>query len=425
MKKMNRAAAKKDSLLRHACSHILWGAGTALVLFALLMMSYSLPNEKIRSHIKDASEILSLEGSYPAFYFYDTSIVADNYTDSLILSVAYAKGENPSLLENVLANPYYNSGSNDPAKDLKRLAGTDVSPNINYSRYWFGTSGAMRFLLTFFDLVSIRFFLIAAVFFSLAAAMLSASKVIGTKNAAILGAALFFTRIFNVAFCMQFAPVFIISSLSVTAVCAAKQYGCFEKALPRILIMNGVFTAFFDLLTCPLLAFGLPAAAAMIIHLKAEDKKPQKGDLFFFLVKCGLFWFISYAGMYLIKWGISSAVLSENSVEIALKSLHARMSSGGEYTSVQAIRQNLENYFGFSEITILVVITAAWIIWQTAVRKKTLSEQFPLRRLPLCLVAVSPLLWYAILPNHSCIHHWMTYRSLAVTFYAYLSWLLC
>ena len=425
MKKTTQAS-KADSLFRRVRSDLLWGAGTALVLFALLMISYALPNERIRAHIKEASEILSLEGLYPAFYYYDTSIVADNFTDSLILSVAYAKGENPSLLENVLANPYYNSGSDDPAKDLKRLAGTDVSPNTNYSRYWFGTSGAARYLLTVFDLVSVRFILMAAVFFSSVAAMLSASKAIGTKNAAILGAALYFTRIFNVAFCMQYAPVFIISSLSVTAVCAAKQHSCFEKAFPRIFITNGVLTAFFDLLTCPLLAFGLPAAAAMIIHLGAEDKKSQKGDLFFFMVKCSLFWIVSYAGMYLIKWGISSAVLSEDSVGIALETLQNRMfNENGQYSSTLAIQQNLENYFGFSGMIILGVVTAAWILWQTAVRKKALPEQFPLRRLPLCFVAVCPLLWYAILKNHSCIHHWMTYRSLAVTFYAYLSWLLC
>ena len=44
--------------------------------------------------------------------------------------------------------------------------------------------------------------------------------------------------------------------------------------------------------------------------------------------------------------------------------------------------------------------------------------------LPILVISIYPILWYIVLANHSYMHFWFTYRSLGVTVFAVLSFMM-
>ena len=422
-----KKSEKKQHPLRGICQEMLWGIGIAVAMFVLLTVSYTLPDENIRSNIKDGSETLSLEGLYPAYYSYDMSGILDNYTDSLILNIAYNNNEGKSVLEKALTNAFYDEGASNPVKSLEKYTAHDLKPNFEYTRYWFGTSGLVRYLMSFMSFLDVRFLFMTGVMISAGAAVFFLSRTAGAKYACVFALALYLTQICSVSICFQYAPAMTIANLGVLAVCIAERKKVFRKAIPYIFITIGVVTVFFDLLTFPLLTFGMPMVTALLVFLKKQDSDENYAkaeNSFVFLIKCGAFWSFSYIGMNLFKWILASVILRENEFATVKEKFLTHTDAVGRFTLAETLIKNCSCYFSPVILALILLFTAGWIIRELLVQKRGISELFTLQRSAFLLVMISPFIWYCLLKSHSNVHYWMTYRSLAVTLYAYLSWLI-
>lgn len=388
----------------------------------LLTLSYVLPNGRIRRNISDAPGIMIAEGEHPEQYLYKPGAELDNFTDAIILNVAVDINQNRNPLEKAITNSFY--FSNDPeitqSQYLKKaLEDPSVGTNSDYIRYWFGSSAVMRFLALFFNFKEIRYILSITIMLLFVLAVSAIYRKLGAKYAIFFALSLLFTRIFSVSAAIQYAPVFIITLLSVIAVCKLSDMEKYHKYLPFVFMASGTLTVIFDLLTFPLMTLGLPLVVALLIELKSEKKIDYKTRIkksFFYCV----IWGISYAMTNLIKWIIASIVLGRNEITPAIEQFFFRANAGeGEKLPIGSMYgSNIMEYFSKIALIILAICIVVWII--LAIKKRIHCKQM----IPLTIfavIALFPYIWYGVLSNHSYIHYWMTYRIQAIAFFAFLS----
>lgn len=186
-------------------------------------------------------------------------------------------------------------------------------------------------------------------------------------------------------------------------------------------ICVGIVTNWLDLLTYPLLTLGMPLALLIVIA-----RKNRKGAGVGFVLILSIAWGAGYGGMWLLKWLMASVVLNRDVCSEAVHQILFRSSSEfGElhFTRADVIRKNLEVMLKMPYILLLLAVFIGAGIrlfliarhsreghqgWRTIVRDGA----------PYLLIALMPFAWYYVLPNHSWIHFWFTYRNLAITVFA-------
>ena len=116
---------------------MLFGVGIAVL---LLSSVYMIPNSAIEKNVRSSYEILNKEGNYFNWLEPDeerklNSFAYDNFTDSLMLDLAFSKNEKYSNLENAMANTHSGWG----VEGLGAHFGLeDADGTEEYSRYWHG-----------------------------------------------------------------------------------------------------------------------------------------------------------------------------------------------------------------------------------------------------------------------------------------------
>ena len=123
--------------------------------------------------------------------------------------------------------------------------------------------------------------------------------------------------------------------------------------------------------------------------------------------------------MWIGKWVIGSILLHKSIIADALTQAQFRSSSTvGDITVSRGlvILRNLYTGTGGRLWLFLLVpvIMLAMGLWQSKWNWKKLALQI----IPYLLVAAMPFVWYAVMLNHSFVHHWFTYRGLAASVFA-------
>ena len=134
-----------------------------IAIFSLSMIiTYSLPNDKIRNNIEESLEVLIQKGNNPLFEDYVQGAELDQYTDILILSTAINKGmyEKQSVLQKAFENSHYaeeNNQNNQMESMKESLSNPNIYDKYEYSRYWHGIQVIIRPLLIIFNYEEIRY----------------------------------------------------------------------------------------------------------------------------------------------------------------------------------------------------------------------------------------------------------------------------
>ena len=127
-------------------------------------------------------------------------------------------------------------------------------------------------------------------------------------------------------------------------------------------------------------------------------------------------WALGYGGMWAGKWVVASAFTDQNVILDALRNISGRTSStAGEETVdiFSVLWRNAQTYVNVQTLFLLLVL-AALLGYLVTVKKFRLRLSAS-TLVPLVLCALYPVVWYAVLRNHSMIHAYMTHRDLAVT----------
>lgn len=371
--------------------------------FVFAVGAYLVPQGTVDDHIVNSLNCGDLASDQPRAFLPRLQCRMDNFTDALILNQAHTM-RSMSLIDGIMQMPrqtYHKL----PFEELRIAMGVDGMPDgaqadmTTYARYWHGNTFLARYLLLFFDYPTIRLLLYVLSSLLLLWCCLSLWRRGGWQVALAVGMGLFCCYVFMMQFSLQLAMVLFIALGGTIAVAKNRCVGI-------TLFVVGSLTAYFDLLTAPVLTLGLPLVTAVALggeKIRMTFRRLTEGSLL---------WALGYGLTWVFKWLLATLLTSENILVDGVRNVAHRSSDIAEFTRMDAVAANLEllpwNFIRVAMVAIMVLACIHFRMqgWRVA--------------LPLLAVAVLPLLWYFFAANHSYWHNWFTFRALAVSVAALL-----
>ena len=212
-----------------------------------------------------------------------------------------------------------------------------------------------------------------------------------------VGLGLLCTYVFMMQFSLQLSMVLFIALGGMIAV------GMRRAASANLtFFVLGSLTAYFDLLTAPMLTLGLPLLVMLALKPKEKLSGAFKG-----LTLASLLWAVGYGLTWVTKWILATLLTSENIWKDGFHNLSNRSGVLDDYGRWDALMDNMDLLpwtFIFLALAVILVL-ACWHFHRQGWR----------RALPLLVVALIPWVWYLFAANHSYLHSWFTFRAQAVT----------
>ena len=395
----------------------------AYLLFAL--SACFVPTTPIRQNVANTIAKGDLEEDYPhAIVPYDSyrencyqgcrdKSRMDNFTDALIISQAYYC-DNDDLRRSVFLVPYASAERGTPnimTDNLKNLVnGEGVVVEKNYPRYWHGSAFLMRYLLLFANYQKLRYVFYVVSSFLLLLTVLRLWRVVGMPVALAYFFALLMVNVYVMQFSIQFLPVLVITLVATLMVCDSSV----DRAM--LFMLTGSLTAFFDLLTTPLLTLGMPLAVALVLF-EREGRAAAWFSGFKSMAALVLAWFLGFSLTWFSKWVMATLFTSENVILDGLNAFLYRSSGLDDFTRADAV---VDNFNMLPLPVIIAVLSTIALMAVVRFRKSGL-----LTASLLVLLSAMPYLWYLLAANHSYQHWWFTYRLQAVSLMSLVSALCC
>lgn len=406
--------------------------GASLVAaLALMTAVYCIPEGSMEAAAHRSAETLASEGYYPkVISSLDGNV--DTWTDSIMINIASHQGDEGPL-RGAMRNTRAIEGPAEGEATLDLLAAAEGRAEyaVDYSRYWHGYLVVLKPLLALgLDISAIR--LLSCCLCIAALSVLFALIAYRRRRALVVPVLALLVGIWlpAVPLSMQYCSVFYITVGALIAMFAAPSLWASRKRASYAFLAIGILTSFFDLLTFPLLTFGVPCATWLLLFSAGGSAKARCARV----ARLFAYWIVGYGGFWAAKWLVASAVLRDNLVAEALSQSLLRTSGSdlsGEAVSTCDVLSAIARHFTAEPLVLipLVVLLAAMLLVvavgasRRGLGSGALASPAARALLPYALIALLPLLWFALLKNHSYVHQWMTFRTAAVSVYALFMWL--
>lgn len=388
----------------------------------LLVAVYMLPTGTMCENVSRSADIMREEGNYPLLDQNCQTSKIDNWTDSLMLMAAAFEDDAPDAVNAMLA-PHYSFTDRAageeypklPAENLVCIYGDGVSENIekaSYGRYWHGYLLFLKPLLLVTDYGGVRTLICLSQLLLVAVTALCYIKKGRAAYLIPILALYLFLNPFALSKSMQYNDIFMLCFLQLPLILMLPERYAERRLWPLHFLAVGCLTSYFDFLTYPLIAFGVPMLMLLVLY----PDSPLKD--FAATVKSGLSWAAAYVGFTVSKWLVGSVITGTDFFPEALSSFALRSVGttddglSGFVLRYQAIYRNLSTAKLALGITLAVLLICFAI---ALIKKKHIS--FPRLVIYGCFMA-APLLWYAVMPNHSYLHSHFAFRTLGLTVFA-------
>ena len=380
----------------------------------LLTLVYMIPVGDIIRNMPESAKVVEQEGVYYPVFSWCTSCV-DNFSDSIILGTAAYRGTGTPLFEAMKCHCFWihDTGPNDSFVAYYLRGVTNQAYGLQYARYWHGYLLFVKPLLTIFDLNGLRIVNgICQTVLSLVLVILMWNKGLKQQIIPYIISLLMISPVAN-AMCLQFSHCFYAFTISSIMLVMILSKGGNERKVLFLFLYTGILTSFLDLLSYPLISFGIPA----IIYLDYNHNDSSIKELFFKFVKAGICWCAGYAIMWFGKWVIGTIVTHESVFETAIGQAHG-WTQGKNLWQVY-----FDNIYDFSRTPVLFIALAyIAVLFVLIIRNHCLEKvDFKIDILPFLVVGLLPFIWYAAIQTHSAVHHFFTYKSLMITAFSGLS----
>lgn len=380
-----------------------------LKLFGLLLAAYLLfatgsylvPQASVERHVVKTLEHGDLSSDQPRAFLPRLQCRMDNYTDALILNQAYTL-RSESLVDGVMLLPRLTC-ERLPFEELRVAVGMDTataSTTATYARYWHGNTFLARYLLFFWDYPTIRLllYILSSLLMLWCGVLLWRRS--GWQPTVAVALGLLCSYVFMMQFSLQLGMVLFIALAGMIALTQCRRTGI-------VFFVVGSLTAYFDLLTAPMLTLGLPLVVMLTLGQEEKLSKAFKS-----VTLASLLWAIGYGTTWVSKWIMATLLTSENILADGLHNLSNRSGVLDEHGRWDALTANLDL------LPWAVIAISLAVLFLLACRY--FHKQGWRRALPLLAVALLPWLWYLFAANHSYLHNWFTFRSQAVSVAAML-----
>lgn len=405
----------------HFIKSVLIVAFSSIVATSVLFFTYKYKGKEVDLNVSKSAYLIKDEGVSPSLFGYCQSQL-DNFTDSIMLLEA-GNDSNNSIINRAMLVYRDTLPNKNPYEVLieKYIHNKQSFSTMTYSRYWHGYLSILIPLLSFMNYLDIR----------------TANAITQTLFAIIFAALLYKKKLKHliipyvlsilmmclpaIANCLQFSSCYYIMTIGSLIILISDDLNIKPN---YIFLFIGICVAFFDFLTYPIATFGFP----MIIYLSCNEEKKLE-DKLFCLVKCGVFWLFGYGLMWFSKWVIASLTTDEKAISYAFKAFAYRTSNtspeGHRHSVLYVIYNNVLAFFK-TPFTIAVLIFILIIIVKIyknesfdKIKKASLLYYFA----PYGILAILPILWYCFATDHSAMHYWFTNKSLIVSLFSILVFL--
>lgn len=386
----------------------------------LQVLAYCIPQEKVFQSVVASANQLSNGGIFRLAHGYPT-LQMDTLTDSWMLDIASYSGKEP-LLKRAFGAFYYDfgdiphEGGIGPYLALDELAKGNYNLKVGgYSRYWHGYVFFLKIALwlgmTYSDIKLINFIFLFGLFLYLFYLLIQERKELSIPYfmwAIIMGPASFW--------CLTYAGCMYITFLASIFLIKKKwmKQNLLEIGVGFIII--GLLTSWIDLLTFPLVTLGIP----IIFYISFSNIESSRKIIFniLFLAFC---WGIGYAGMWFIKWVISSVVLHENVIANAIAEAKYRSSNliaerpdTPSVSILDVIGESLSIWMKKPYIILFIcgIIYQSVKIWR--------AKAVPRKGKTIGLIIVGggvPIAWCSFFMNHVYVHYF-TFRIWSLSIFA-------
>lgn len=380
----------------------------AIAGIAALTLISSISSPSMEKHmVSSAAEIEKGVIQFPVF-----SWSLDDFTDSIMLLSASEESEKP-ILERALLNYRGAHNDDDPLTVLKEhyLRGVPFNRFAMYGRYWHGYKITLRPLLALTDYHGIRT-LNTAVQFGII--ILACFLLRHHAKALLLPflATCLMLRPIETGLSLQYSSCFYVMMAGVLCL-LIKRSNC-NRYYANLFLYLGIATSFLDLLTWPIVTFGIPGVVLLFVcHTECEEEK------LLMLIKAGLLWCMGYSGMWVSKWILGSLLTDVNIMANALPEIISRtgnIGTSGETISFLACLGRNISGFCFDPAFLLILFLIYRYLYHSKIYEASYIHIFPN-----ILLSLLPLCWYAFAMNHSYVHSFYTCRDLSVSVFAVLS----
>lgn len=363
--------------------------------FSLMVLSYTIPLEKIAVNLRYSLETIASETKRWSVMGEFKGTKLDTFTDNLIFN----KLSNQEELSAIQAAMW----------------------NNGYERYWLGDIAVLRPLLMFISYKHIRYLNIFLVFIVFYFSMTKVEKAISRTYAYLLITMLLLIHFWIFPLSLQYTPVFIISLLGIVAVIEVHQrYGYRLSKMVLLFFTIGSVTNFFDLLTVPLLTFALPWMIYFVL-VNQHHRRHFKHNLSETVI-LGWTWLMGFGLTWASKWAIGSVILKDNSFANVANQIALR--TGGKTDEVLDAIEIIKNMWKILLPKTAIIILVIWLfILLVQSFKGVKSYQHWLSTTPLLMVALVPFVWVFILKNHNFHHAYFTYRLFIITLFSVYTYL--
>jgi len=382
--------------------------------YLALAAVYMLPTDRMWEHVDESAGVIQAEGPYPQLIPGRYSSQLDNWSESILLDTAACPGSGNAFLDAIWcrrpAIPGMSPAPSLVAVHIGQETGYDLAV---YPRYWHGYLLYLKPLLLVFNYQQIRQ-LLQLVHLG---AMLWAALLLGKRGKGRYIFPLLLTYVFwnpsAYMLSLHFTPNCLLATLQLIFILLnEKKYQENLRLWFYHFFVVGCLTVYFDMLTFPLVTFGVPMAFLLSQYVPSMTKGIRQ------LMGSGIAWGMGYASMWCSKWVLGTVITGENIFPIAsIKDRLSRETSEGAISLFDVLKRNLNgNRF---------ILLLAFAIFAVCVAAALVKNRQPLQRrlrcLPILAVAVLPFIWYVVLANHSYIHFWFTFRVLGISVFAALA----
>lgn len=287
--------------------------------------------------------------------------------------------------------------------------------NDEYSRYWHGYVVLLRPLLYFFDYYQLRILNGLAQIFLFGCCAFWIWKKKGKKYAFALFTSYVLLMPMATAICFQYSVIFYLAFGALLLYFLKQKYWEQDVNYILLFVLTGSLTTYFDLLTYPLLTWGL----LIIWMLLLQESSGTISDNLKKVVYSALAWICGYAVMWAGKWVVGSIVLRENLFQRAFSEAFLWTVSEGDSAITlqdrfQAMYLNWETY----SYKLYVLVLFIWLLY--AILRGIGGYRKDSRVPAFALIMSSSFVWYFLLAGHTTMHHIFTHKIFGVTIAAFL-----
>jgi hypothetical protein len=393
--------------------------GIALFIVSLTAV-FALPQGRIIANLKPSVTLLRSEGLYPLLALGNNTYRLDNLDDAYWLDIAIVTQPGGPLVNAMGMFRGVVAGKDTIATLAHDIAGPREAPGP-YAYYWHGYQLFLRPALLFLNYGEMRYLNILLMGMLAAIVALAAARKTDDVAAGTFIFALLFCGFWAVPLTINYSSDAYLMLLGSLVVLLWADRPTFRAYAIETFLVIGMLTAFFDNLTNPMITLGVPLGFALIMFARQAPLDSAWRDVTF-AAKMVVAWGVGYVGAWLSKWFIGSAVLQQNVVAGGVSQFLFRAGATDKKPhQLDAIIWNLKDLFPlirphrlagtFLPVVALIVVVAL-LIWF-----RRPSSQIR-RMLPVLTVAPLPFVYYIVASEHTWNHNWLTYRSLVVTVFS-------